>query len=318
MSSTPHRTSSSGAAATRRARGATPRPRGGAPPPLNSRRPLEIQLCSAVGCDGAYSGVATSHLPDHATSAATTNVATSHSPTAALDFPSSPSALSSAFPSADGTSAFPFASPSASPSAFPSPFPSAFHFAVSIPWPSDAAAQFSAIDGEAAFSCEGRAATNAPDLKSEPAALGAPWKATSVDSQPQQQKRGRRTWGASGGGARGGVEAVSGGHWPAWVVSRREIGRGQYGVIWRCVNRSTGETPCLQEHPKVRQSVVQSAADVETVRSDVAFTEELTGWKHLTQGRAYNEDLPRRRVPLLGIVGAAEYMAPEVFSGASP
>ncbi|CAI5479655.1 unnamed protein product [Closterium sp. Yama58-4] len=59
-----------------------------------------------------------------------------------------------------------------------------------------------------------------------------------------------------------------------WLLLKKEIGRGQYGVIRRCVHRSTGEVAACKS---IRKSAFQSAADVEAVRNEVAFMEELKG-----------------------------------------
>ncbi|CAI5466675.1 unnamed protein product [Closterium sp. Yama58-4] len=59
-----------------------------------------------------------------------------------------------------------------------------------------------------------------------------------------------------------------------WLLLKREIGRGQYGVIRRCVHRSTGEIAACKS---IRKSAIQSVADVEAVRNEVAFMEELEG-----------------------------------------
>ncbi|CAI5976599.1 unnamed protein product [Closterium sp. NIES-64] len=65
-----------------------------------------------------------------------------------------------------------------------------------------------------------------------------------------------------------------------WLLLRKEIGRGQYGVIRRCVHRSTGEHAACKS---IRKSAIQSAADVEAVRNEVAFMEELEGHPNIIQ-----------------------------------
>ncbi|CAI7806551.1 unnamed protein product [Closterium sp. NIES-54] len=65
-----------------------------------------------------------------------------------------------------------------------------------------------------------------------------------------------------------------------WLLLRKEIGRGQYGVIRRCVHRSTGEIAACKS---IRKSAIQSGADVEAVRNEVAFMEELEGHPNIIQ-----------------------------------
>ncbi|CAI5487826.1 unnamed protein product [Closterium sp. Naga37s-1] len=65
-----------------------------------------------------------------------------------------------------------------------------------------------------------------------------------------------------------------------WLLLRKEIGRGQYGVIRRCVHRTTGEIVACKS---IRKSAIQSAADVEAVRNEVAFMEELEGHPNIIQ-----------------------------------
>ncbi|CAI5479675.1 unnamed protein product [Closterium sp. Yama58-4] len=65
-----------------------------------------------------------------------------------------------------------------------------------------------------------------------------------------------------------------------WLLLRKEIGRGQYGVIRRCVHRSTGEHAACKS---IRKAAIQSAADVEAVRNEVAFMEELKGHPNIIQ-----------------------------------
>ncbi|CAI5479670.1 unnamed protein product [Closterium sp. Yama58-4] len=78
--------------------------------------------------------------------------------------------------------------------------------------------------------------------------------------------------GASGGGASGG--GASGASFEAASDFCRERGRGQHGVIWRCVHRSTGEIAACAS--RIRKFDIQSfAADVEAVRNEVAFMEKL-------------------------------------------
>ncbi|CAI5943655.1 unnamed protein product, partial [Closterium sp. NIES-64] len=63
--------------------------------------------------------------------------------------------------------------------------------------------------------------------------------------------------GGGGDGERasgGGVGAASGGHSAEWLLLRKEIGRGQYGVIRRCVHRSTGEHAACKS---IRKSAIQ-------------------------------------------------------------
>ncbi|CAI5533146.1 unnamed protein product [Closterium sp. Naga37s-1] len=59
-----------------------------------------------------------------------------------------------------------------------------------------------------------------------------------------------------------------------WLLLKKEIGRGQYGVILRCVHHSTGE---IAAYKSIRKAAIQSDAGVEAVRYEVAFMEELKG-----------------------------------------
>ncbi|CAI5487824.1 unnamed protein product [Closterium sp. Naga37s-1] len=295
MAST-HRTSSP--SATRRARGANA-PAGGrrgnahcVGASLHSRRSFECQRNGGNNGDsgGAYG-------------ATTNDVIMSFSPSTTLDFPTSPSAFPSASPSA-----FPSASPSAFPSASPSAFPSASPsssvwphvFQIpppvdSILWPSDVA-RFNTNGGESipAFQCgssaEGAAAdvalgdwsnkaaaSAAVETAPKPAASVEPRKANACGHTiPAPEEREVEVGEVQVGEVQVGevlgrpVEDIR----RQWLLLRREIGRGQYGVIRRCVHRSTGENAACKS---IRKSAFQSAADVEAVRNEVAFMEELKG-----------------------------------------
>ncbi|CAI5487819.1 unnamed protein product [Closterium sp. Naga37s-1] len=126
-----------------------------------------------------------------------------------------------------------------------------------------------------------RASESAPDLESEPAASVEPLKANACGHAiPAAQEREVQVGEAQVGAVQVGVEMGEVLRRPVedirreWLLLKKEIGTGQYGVIRRCVHRSTGEIAACKS---IRKSAFQSAADVEAVRNEVAFMEELKG-----------------------------------------
>ncbi|CAI5988741.1 unnamed protein product [Closterium sp. NIES-64] len=72
-----------------------------------------------------------------------------------------------------------------------------------------------------------------------------------------------------------------------YVVARKEIGSGQFGIIRKCVQRQTGLTFACKS---IAKAGILTAEDAEDVRNEVGFLEELRGHPHIVAVHATFED----------------------------
>ncbi|CAI5459916.1 unnamed protein product [Closterium sp. Yama58-4] len=72
-----------------------------------------------------------------------------------------------------------------------------------------------------------------------------------------------------------------------YVVARKEIGSGQFGIIRKCVQRHTGLTFACKT---IAKAGILTAEDAEDVRNEVGFLEELRGHPHIVAVQATFED----------------------------
>ncbi|CAI7808414.1 unnamed protein product [Closterium sp. NIES-54] len=72
-----------------------------------------------------------------------------------------------------------------------------------------------------------------------------------------------------------------------YVVARKEIGSGQFGIIRKCVQRQSGLTFACKT---IAKAGILTAEDAEDVRNEVGFLEELRGHPHIVAVHATYED----------------------------